>query len=113
MIIFQVSLYIYKVYKQILLQGKKTKLLWYDYDRFNLDSEQNILAMLETELQNSRQYVIVEVNVDLKLWGMFDIKLWCPRGWIVVYVFYFGQNIELLTWRTMSVILSICNCYMF
>jgi hypothetical protein len=50
MIIFQVSLYIYKVYKQILLQGKKTKLLWYDYDRFNLDSEQNILVMLETEL---------------------------------------------------------------
>jgi hypothetical protein len=27
----------------------------------------NILVMLETELQNSRQYVIVEVNVDLKL----------------------------------------------
>ena len=45
-----------------------------------LDSEQNILVMLERELQNSRQYVIVEVNVDLKLLGMFDIKLWCPRG---------------------------------
>jgi hypothetical protein len=44
-----------------------TQKLSYVYDRFNLDSEQNILVMLETELQSSRQYVIVEVNVDLKL----------------------------------------------
>ena len=74
----------YKVYKKNYIRGEN-KGLWYDYDRFNLDMEQIILVILSTELQSPKQCVIFEVNVDLKVWGMFDIVLWYPRGSIVVY----------------------------